>query len=722
MRKFYILVALLATFLFTQAQSGMLDASFGDGGIVTTSITDQFNIAKGMAIQADGKIIVCGNVGPSNSYDVGVARYNEDGTLDDTFGTGGEVVIAPTATLDFAFAVALQDDGKIVLGGYIFDGDGTDVLLIRLNADGTMDDMFGTNGIVITDFGGTSEIAEAIALQDDGKILLGGYHNDNFMMLRYNTDGTLDNTYGTGGLAIANVGVASSYIQSIALQPDGKIVAVGMGFNASSHYGFAVARFNTDGTVDNTFADNGSKMINVGGGNDFGSAVLIQSDNKILLAGHTWIENDPILQYDFAVTRLNEDGSTDNTFGESGTAITNLVYGGNYVTSMALQPDGKIIVNGNTTEPTAENLGIIRYTADGILDTSFGTNGMTLTNVAGNSDYSEAVLVQDDGKILTAGYTFSGSYSEFLLVRYTNDEITAPAVNITPGEITNTTVQATFEPNFNCANYFTLISTQEEMENWSAMMGVSIDSLVQMWGIEFNEEFTYLWNGLIPNTEYTIYARPYGTDGIAYPLNTITVTTLGNGGSGLSEMDVQLSEITDVSVRLIATPNDQTAVFFDGLITVEYYNQIGEEAAIAAIQNNGYPQYETDDWVWLDLTPGTDYFAIAIGQNANDEWGPATIVPFTTLPWVGVDHIEGLQTASSIFPLPNNGDFTFVAPNNEAGTISIFNANGQLVFEQKVSGQQDAINANHLNNGLYHLRFTSESSELRLNEKLLITK
>jgi uncharacterized delta-60 repeat protein len=244
------------------------------------------------------------------------------------------------------------------------------------------------------------------------------------MVLRYNTDGTLDNTFGTGGLAIANVGAASSYVQSIALQDDGKIVAAGMGFNENSNYGFAVARFNSDGSLDNDFDANGTKLFNVGWGNDFATAVAIQNDNQILLGGHTWITNIPLLQYDFAVARLNHDGTIDNSFGESGVTITNLIYGGNYVTDMALQSDGKIILNGNTSSESEENLGIVRYTADGILDTSFGTNGITLTNVAGNSDYSEAVAIQADGKIVTAGTTYdTGNSSQFLIVRYGGDPV-----------------------------------------------------------------------------------------------------------------------------------------------------------------------------------------------------------------------------------------------------------------------------------------------------------
>jgi uncharacterized delta-60 repeat protein len=723
MRKTFTLIALLVTFLFAQAQPGTLDPTFGDGGIVTTSISDEYNIGRGIAVQPDGKIVACGNAGPSSNYDLAVARYNTDGTLDASFGTDGTVLLATSAFKDFGYGVVIQDDGKIVVGGYIWNGSSSDVLVVRLNADGSLDNSFGTDGVVITDFGGSSEVAEAIALQDDGKLLLAGYYNDKFMVLRYNTDGTLDNTYGSGGMATANVGVSVCYIQNVVLQDDGKLVAVGMGFNEVSYYAFAVARFNTDGSLDNTFADNGTKLLNVGDGNDFGSDVDIQSDGKIIVGGHSWIANQPLLQYDFAAVRLNENGSIDETFGESGIAKTNLAFGGNYVSGVAVQADDKIILSGRYDDEANYNLGILRYTANGVLDTSFGTDGITITNVAGDPDYAEAVVLQDDGKILTAGYTYTGGFAKFLLVRYNSEESSNdPSVEIATGEITTTSVEATFTPVNGCATYYALIGVQSEMEMWSVMMGVSIDSLVQMWGIEQTEAFTQLWTGQIPNTEYTLYARPLDANGVAFPLSTVLATTLAGGGNGLAEIEVQVTEIADSSARLTATPNDQTAVFFDGLITAEYFNQIGEDSAVSVMRNNGYPQYETDDWVWLGLTPNTDYYAIATGKNALDEWGPATIVAFSTLPTVGINDPEELQAAIHIYPMPNNGAFTFAAPNNEAGTIRIFNAKGQIVLEQMVSGQQNAIDARSLSNGLYHLQFTSKNKKLTLTEKLIISQ
>ena len=723
MRKLFSLFTFVFLLSFAQAQPGTLDFSFGNEGIVTSVISEGVNMAKAIAVQPDGKIIAVGQTGSSGSYNVGVVRYNEDGSNDNTFGTSGMVIISATTTNDYALDIVIQPDGKIVLGGYIYSSSGstTDVLVIRLNANGTPDNTFGTDGIVITNFG-TDEVTEAIVLQDDGKILLAGYHNDRFMLLRYTTNGTLDNTFGTGGKATANVGIGMCFGQDLVIQSDGKIIVGGLGFNEVANYAFSLARFNTDGTLDNSFADNGTKVFNMGQGYDFMTNIALQSDGKIIAGGHTWLANQPTLQYDFAAARLNQDGSIDNTFGNQGITTVNLIYGGNYVTGMVVQDDDKIVLSGNAEGPEDYDLGMARLTADGILDTSFGTDGITVTDINKDIDQVEGVALQPDGKILVAGHTAGANFPEFLVARFLNDEDSDPAVLITPLEITNTTVTASFTPNAACETYYALIGIQSEMQMWSAMMGVSIDSLVQMWGIEKSIPFTNVWTDQIPNTEYTLYARPLDANGFGYPLNTITVTTLTGGGNGLAEMQVEVTQITDSSVRLIATPNDQTALFFDGLITKEYFNEIGQDSAVAVIKDNGYPQYTTDDWVWLGLSAATDYYAIAVGKNALDEWGSATIVEFTTLEPVGISDPTEDQKTTSIFPMPNNGMFTFAAPEGQPGTIRIFNTNGQIVFDQSVSGDQPVIDARQLSNGLYHVHFTSESKAITISEKLIIAR
>lgn len=423
MKKLYTLLALMAIFTFAQAQTGMLDPTFGTGGIVTTSLLTGYNRAEAIAVQTDGKIIVTGNVGLTSNYDVGVARYNVDGSLDNTFGLGGMAIIEVSIFKDFALGIAIQTDGKILITGYTYNNIRSTTILIRLLPNGDLDSSFATGGILNATFGGTFSIMEAIVLQPDGKILLGGVHEDRFAIIRVNTNGTLDNTFGTDGLAKANVGVSLCEIRDIVLQKDGKIVGAGFGFNDFNQFGFAVARFNENGSLDTEFADLGTKLFNIGGGNDFILGVGLQSNDKIILGGHTWLANNP-LQHDLAVIRLNADGSIDQTFGNNGSTTTNIVFGSSYATGVVIQPDDKIIMSSNITAQDINHydIGILRYSPEGALDLTFGTNGITVTDVAVNDDYANAVVLQPDGKIITGGYTYNfDDTSEFLIVRYDND-------------------------------------------------------------------------------------------------------------------------------------------------------------------------------------------------------------------------------------------------------------------------------------------------------------
>lgn len=424
MKKIYTLLALMATFAFAQAQPGMLDATFGTGGIVTTSVLTGYNNALTTVVQPDGKIIAAGNVGVTSNYDVGVVRYNEDGSLDPTFGLGGMVIIEASNFKSFAEDIALQADGKILLAGRIFNDISfvSSSLLIRLLPNGTLDNDFGTGGIVSALHNGEDNNAEAIALQQDGKILIAGHHEDRFAVMRFNSDGSVDNTFGTAGMAKADVGRSLCFINDITLQRDGKIIAAGMGFNDNSNYGFAVARFNTDGSLDIDFADLGTKIFNVGPGNDFLTSVKLQRNDKLVLGGHTWIANQPLLQYDLAVTRLNVDGSIDETFGNNGSAITNVLFGASYITGMILQPDDQIIIGSNINSQFDFDVAIARYTADGVLDNTFGTNGITTVDVAGFEDYCQGIALQPDGKIVSCGYSYNiDNSSVFSVMRFNND-------------------------------------------------------------------------------------------------------------------------------------------------------------------------------------------------------------------------------------------------------------------------------------------------------------
>jgi len=414
------------------ASPGDLDPSFGSGGTVISDFGG-FS-ANSLALQPDGKIVVAGSFG----FDFALARYNADGRLDAGFGSGGKVT-TDFGDWDGAHAVAIQADGKIVVAGSSGFFVHTDIAMARYNPDGSLDPTFGSGGKVTTVFG-TSSNAHALALQADGKIVIRGVvefappptvpptlcfgpcSGPSFpALLRYNPDGSLDPTFGSGGKVTTEfVGVAGAGPASLALQPDGKIVAAGVGADPSRHF-FALARYNPDGRLDGTFGS-GGKVTTDFGGEDGAYAVGIQADGKIVVAG---LSQPGGGGRNFALARYNPDGHLDGTFGTGGKVTTD--FGGlDMATSLALQPDGKIVAAGSSTVVGGSNFALARYNPDGHLDGTFGSGGKVTTDF-GDWDRAHAVAIQADGKIVVVGKTGGIYTTDSALARYQGGRPTAAA-------------------------------------------------------------------------------------------------------------------------------------------------------------------------------------------------------------------------------------------------------------------------------------------------------
>ncbi|MER6352930.1 delta-60 repeat domain-containing protein, partial [Streptomyces sp. NPDC001634] len=313
------------------------------------------------------------------------------GDLDPTFGTGGKVLT------DFGgtdFATAVQADGKIIAVG---QSDGAsagdfDFALARYNTDGSLDPTFGTGGKVTTNFGG-GDGARAVAVQTDGKIVVAGFSNtgiSNFAVARYNTDGSLDPTFNGTGAVTTDFG-GEDLALGVALQADGKIVAVGF----TSVFGsddFALARYNTDGSLDSTFGTGGKVITDFGtGGNDIANGVVVQTDGKIVAAG----SSDTAGTNDFGLARYNTNGSLDNTFGTGGLVTTDFGGISDQAFGVALQTDGKIVAAGFSNASNANDFALARYNTNGSLDSTFGTGGKVLTDFGG-IDEAFGVALQTD--------------------------------------------------------------------------------------------------------------------------------------------------------------------------------------------------------------------------------------------------------------------------------------------------------------------------------------
>ena len=328
----FLLAVLFLSSAPSWAADGGIDTTFGTGGRVTTDFGPYDDEANAVAIQADDKIVAAGTTGGTDR-DFALARYNTDGTLDTTFGTGGKVTtdftdIRGTITTwgrsdsDNANAVAIQSDGKIVAAG---TAGVTDFALARYNTDGTLDTTFGTGGRVTTYSSAntpiSSAIASAVAIQSDGKIVVAGYaynsdqqvnyNQYDFALARFNTDGTFDSTFGTGGIVVTAVGEGTDYdyAYAVAIQTDGKIVAAGATGPRSNYGGtddkFALVRYNTNGTLDTSFGTGGMVTTT---NYDKAYAVAIQSDGKIVAAGHGYSSSS--YYTDFVVVRYLTGAAT----------------------------------------------------------------------------------------------------------------------------------------------------------------------------------------------------------------------------------------------------------------------------------------------------------------------------------------------------------------------------------------------------------------------------
>lgn len=409
-------LTMIASATVTVVPPGTVDLSFGNSGIVTTLISDTTNGAMAIAIQPDGKIVTVGQAIMKSTSDFVVVRYNEDGSLDNNFGNNG-VVTTDLSGSDVATAVAIQTDGKIVVGGNSSNLTHNDFVLVRYNLDGNLDSTFGDGGKVMIPMGRNSGFASAVVIQKDGKILEAGssFYSPQFVLVRYNSDGSLDTGFGVGGIVSTDLGPAYGGANCMAVQDDGKIILAGyIGTNRI----FALARYNLDGSLDSSFGIGGVVTALPSLGLNEVVGVAIQSDGKIVAAGTSiYVEN-----YDIALVRYEGNGQLDTTFGNQGKVIVSKSNNSDdVVNSIVLQSDGKIVISGwmeDFGDPA--KIAVLRFNPDGSLDDSFG-GGWVTTQVKRDHSGAYSLALQSDGRIVAAGVTFVSSFPSrgaFVLVRY----------------------------------------------------------------------------------------------------------------------------------------------------------------------------------------------------------------------------------------------------------------------------------------------------------------
>jgi uncharacterized delta-60 repeat protein len=383
------------------SRAGDLDPSFGGDGKVTADFFPYNSYATAIAVQPDGKVVAAGYAEYGwSSYRFALARFNQDGTLDATFGSSGRVLTDFEGEYEEISAMALLPTGKIVVAGKVHNDFG----VARYNSDGRLDTTFGSGGKVLTDFFGGYDSALAIAVQDDGKILVAGeveiyaLHYD-CGLVRYNSDGGLDESFGDNGRVITEMG-SGDFAHGIGIQSSGKIVVGGSSYGIG--FDFALARYKPNGKLDRSFGADGKVITDFYGDHDQALSLKIQPDDKIVLAGCTDIEGG---YRGFALARYNADGSLDQTFGGDGKVSTHYSQYEYVVAAVTIQADGKIVAAGSRyLRPGYKyDIAVARYNTNGSLDGSFNQGGLVVTDFSNQEDHARDVTITPDGRILVGG-------------------------------------------------------------------------------------------------------------------------------------------------------------------------------------------------------------------------------------------------------------------------------------------------------------------------------
>jgi uncharacterized delta-60 repeat protein len=394
------------------AAAGDLDATFGDAGVVTT-VFPVGSFATAVATQADGKIVAVGAAaGPSETGEFALARYDERGTLDPSFGDAGVVTTPIAGGGDEARSVAIQEDGRIVVGG---TDSGQRFAVVRYRPDGVLDTSFGGDGIVRTNFTPGDDVAWDVAIQPDGKIVAvgaAGFGQTGFQLARYRRDGTLDPTFGDDGMVVTRYSGANA--RTLALQPNGRIVVAG--YNKT---GFAMARYRPDGRLDRSFSVNGTIDHVYGSWSPlryiFAGAVAVQPDGRIVVAGGFDI-------FHIGLARFHAEGRLDRTFGGDGVVRKQVDSGEQGANGLVIQPDGKIVATGSAGpheygDPTVFRFVAIRCLPGGRLDRTFGDQGKVETFFDGGAS-AHGAAVDAGGRIVVVGGAGEGNDGAFALARY----------------------------------------------------------------------------------------------------------------------------------------------------------------------------------------------------------------------------------------------------------------------------------------------------------------
>ncbi len=355
-------------------------------------------------------------------YEIKVTAVDEDGEYttrllspDPEFGVNGKVTTDFSGSQDYIYSVFEDGQGRIVAAGATrINGGPFDFALARYLSDGTLDTSFGNGGLVITDFEGEADRGFSAFEDAQGRIVVGGWSSDggqsNFTLARYLSDGTLDVSFGDGGKLVTDYAGEHDRVRSVYSDAQGRLVVAGYAY-IGGQPDFVLMRYLADGTLDTSFGTNGTTLIDFAGGRDFGNAAYADGSGGILVAGT--VNLDGLSR--FGLVRFNEDGTLDTSFGVNGLVITALSANeDDYAYALVVDRSGRIVVAGESDE----DFGLVRYLSDGSLDQSFGSGGLMTTDFVGGKDRALWLYEDSLDRLVVAGYAQLNGQYDFAMARY----------------------------------------------------------------------------------------------------------------------------------------------------------------------------------------------------------------------------------------------------------------------------------------------------------------
>ena len=415
MRNFHSLLLVILCLFFWQdsinAQPGALDPTFGNNGKITLDFFEESDEAKDVAIQTDGKILVAGTINLNFNIQFAIVRYNEDGTLDNTFSDDGKANVQfGTNGFSSLESLVIQPDGKILVAGTTFSTNNYQLAIARLNSDGALDNTFSGDGLFTSSFA-TNVFCGDMTLDNVGNIIAAGASglmgvDNHISVIRVLNNGTLDIGFGNNGLQRVDIGTQSGAL-SVIVQNDGKIVAAGR-TDDGVYNDFAITRFLSNGALDATFDGDGKRTFSLAEYDDYATSILQLPNGKLLLGG--------ISNTEFALVQLNENGSNNTSFSGDGIVQADMNDSFDEIQDIALDTDGNIVAVGHSAY-NIYDLAVLRFLPNGTLDNLFSFDGKTTIDFLATYDYGFAVALQQDGKIVVAGSTDNNGNSDFAVAR-----------------------------------------------------------------------------------------------------------------------------------------------------------------------------------------------------------------------------------------------------------------------------------------------------------------